>query len=490
MRERNLGAVLARWPGRWLRLKDFFGAPPPSAPVLAEPPADAPLIRPFPWEAHYPDGLVWDLDVSPRPLFELLDDAVAAWANRPCLDFLGRKSSYREIGQLVDRAAKGFQELGVKPGVRVGLFLPNCPYYVICFFAVLKAGGTIVNYNPLYAEREIARQIEDSGTSIMVTLNIKAHVPQGRPSARGHLPREDRGRLHGRPPALARAHPVRRAAPQGDRRRRDRRPSRPLQEADRQRRQVRAGRDRPGPGRRGAPVHRRHDRPAQGRHAHPRRPLYQYAAGQHVGGRQPTRHGKSGRRATAVPRVRHDRGDERRHRRRLRDHPAAALSPGSAAQGDCQGARHGAAGRADHVLGDQRLHAAGSVRPVQPAPLHLRWRAPAARGAGHVRAADRMHAGRGLRPDRGRAGVHDQSVRRGAPGLDRPATARNAGRDHRDRRPRSPSADRPARRDLRQRPAGHGRATRDGPRRPQRPCAAAACTPGMSATSTRTATSI
>ena len=61
--------------------------------------------------------------------------------------------------------------------MRVGLFLPNCPYYVICF-AVLKAGGTIVNYNPLYAEREIARQIEDSGTSIMVTLNIKAMYPQ------------------------------------------------------------------------------------------------------------------------------------------------------------------------------------------------------------------------------------------------------------------------------------------------------------------------
>ncbi len=219
MRERNLGAVLARWPGRWLRLKDFFGAPPPSAPVLAEPPADAPLIRPFPWEAHYPDGLVWDLDVSPRPLFELLDDAVAAWANRPCLDFLGRKSSYREIGQLVDRAAKGFQELGVKPGVRVGLFLPNCPYYVICFFAVLKAGGTIVNYNPLYAEREIARQIEDSGTSIMVTLNIKAMYPKVARRLMDTCLEDDRGRLHGRPPALARAHPVRRAAPPGDRRR-------------------------------------------------------------------------------------------------------------------------------------------------------------------------------------------------------------------------------------------------------------------------------
>src|SRR5690606_4552490 len=177
MRERNVVTMLARWPGRWLRLDRLFGGSPP-APPAAEPPPDAPLIRPFPWEAHYPEGVVWDLDITPRPLFALLDDAVAAWANRPCLDLRGRKSSYKEIGQLVDRAAKGFQELGVGPGVRVGLFLPNCPYYVICFFAVLKAGGTVVNYNPLYAEREIARQIEDSRTSIMVTLNIRTMYPK------------------------------------------------------------------------------------------------------------------------------------------------------------------------------------------------------------------------------------------------------------------------------------------------------------------------
>jgi long-chain acyl-CoA synthetase len=178
MRERNKASVLARWPIRWLRLWDFFGgaaAAPPAPPTL---PPDVPLVRPFPWEAHYPAGLAWDFAAEPRPLFTLLDDAVATFANRPCLDFLGRKSSYREIGQLVDRATKGFQALGVGPGVRVGLFLPNCPYYVICFFAVLKAGGTVVNFNPLYAEREIARQIDDSNTSIMVTLNIKATYPK------------------------------------------------------------------------------------------------------------------------------------------------------------------------------------------------------------------------------------------------------------------------------------------------------------------------
>ena len=139
---------------------------------------DVALTRPFPWEVNYPDGLGWDHELAKRPLFAILDDAVSLYGDRPCLDFLGRKSTYKEIGQLVDRAAKGLQDLGVKKGVRVGLFLPNCPYYVIAFFAVLKAGGTVVNFNPLYAEREIARQIEDSGTKLMVTLNIRGMYPK------------------------------------------------------------------------------------------------------------------------------------------------------------------------------------------------------------------------------------------------------------------------------------------------------------------------
>jgi long-chain acyl-CoA synthetase len=173
-----MAAVRAGWSSSLRFLRDRFGEPAALRIEPSPPPPDAPLMRPFPWEAHYPEGLDWSLDVRPRPLFALLDDARADYAERPCLDFLGRQSSYREIGQLVERAAKGFQALGVGKGVRVGLFLPNCPYYVICFFAVLKAGGTVVNYNPLYAEREIARQIEDSGTSIMVTLNIKGMYPK------------------------------------------------------------------------------------------------------------------------------------------------------------------------------------------------------------------------------------------------------------------------------------------------------------------------
>jgi len=130
--------------------------------------------RPYPWEASYPEGVGWDIDLEVQPLFAIVDKAVADFSGRPCLEFLGKKYSYKEFGSLVARAAKGFQKLGVSKGVRVGLFLPNSPYYVVCFHAVLKAGGTVVNFNPLYAEREIARQINDSGAKILVTMNLNS----------------------------------------------------------------------------------------------------------------------------------------------------------------------------------------------------------------------------------------------------------------------------------------------------------------------------
>ena len=131
-----------------------------------------------PWLAHYPSGIAWDQPIPAIPLTDLFEQAAARFARRPCLDFLGRRYSYAEVMGLVNRAAKGFAALGVKPGVRVGLCLPNTPTYVIAYFGVLKAGGTVVNYNPLYVERELEHQIEDSGTEIMVTLDLKQIYPR------------------------------------------------------------------------------------------------------------------------------------------------------------------------------------------------------------------------------------------------------------------------------------------------------------------------
>jgi long-chain acyl-CoA synthetase len=107
-----------------------------------------------------------------RPVPALLEDTVRAYPDRPAIDFLGRKWNYAALGRLVDRAARGLQELGVGRDVKVGLCLPNTPYSIIFYYAVLKAGGIVVNFNPLYVERELKHQIEDSGTTVMVVMDL------------------------------------------------------------------------------------------------------------------------------------------------------------------------------------------------------------------------------------------------------------------------------------------------------------------------------
>ncbi|WP_428247686.1 long-chain-fatty-acid--CoA ligase [Ferrovibrio sp.] len=134
------------------------------------------MTAPF-WEKSYPEGVKWALSQQPRPIWSLLDEAVAKYAPKPFLEFMGKTLTYAAVSDLVDRSAKGFQQLGVGPGVHVGLFLPNTPHYVICFFGILKAGGRVVNYSPLDAERELRYKIEDSQTDIMCTLDLNALYP-------------------------------------------------------------------------------------------------------------------------------------------------------------------------------------------------------------------------------------------------------------------------------------------------------------------------
>jgi len=131
-----------------------------------------------PWTASYPPGMRWDADLALKPVAQFLDDAVERWPDRPCIEFMGRVITYRELGELSDRAAQGFQALGVKPGVHVGLYLPNAPQYPIAFFGVIKAGGVVVNYSPLDAERVLAHKVEDSRTDILVTLDLAVMYPQ------------------------------------------------------------------------------------------------------------------------------------------------------------------------------------------------------------------------------------------------------------------------------------------------------------------------
>jgi long-chain acyl-CoA synthetase len=124
------------------------------------------------------------------PAFTLLDTAVRHFSANIALDFLGRRYSYAELGRLTNRAAAGLQKLGVAKGVKVGLCLPNCPYFVIMYYAILKAGGTVVNFNPLYTEEEIAAQARETETSLIVSLDVVAIQGKiARLAARGQFSR-------------------------------------------------------------------------------------------------------------------------------------------------------------------------------------------------------------------------------------------------------------------------------------------------------------
>ncbi|NBN63484.1 AMP-binding protein [Microvirga tunisiensis] len=108
-----------------------------------------------------------------RPVHDYLEETIRGYGKCRAVDFLGKTWTYAEIGALMNRTAAGLQAMGVTKGTKVGLCLPNTPYYPIFYFALLKIGATVVNFNPLYVEREIAFQARDADARIMVTLDLK-----------------------------------------------------------------------------------------------------------------------------------------------------------------------------------------------------------------------------------------------------------------------------------------------------------------------------
>lgn len=124
------------------------------------------------WTKSYPENIDWNHKIDSKPLYSILDETAEKFPWNTAIDFFGKKYSYSFLQKEVNRGAEGFKKLGIGKGSRVGIFLPNCPQFIISYFAILKAGATVVNFSPLYSGRELKNQIEDSGTEIMVTLNL------------------------------------------------------------------------------------------------------------------------------------------------------------------------------------------------------------------------------------------------------------------------------------------------------------------------------
>jgi long-chain acyl-CoA synthetase len=119
---------------------------------------------------HHPVPL--DTLFEPATLPTLLERTLAANPQAPFLHFLGRTYTYRHIFEQAQAFALGLADLGIAKGDRVGLFLPNVPIYAAAYYGAMMAGAVVVNFSPLYSVEELSWQVGDSGTRVLVTLDV------------------------------------------------------------------------------------------------------------------------------------------------------------------------------------------------------------------------------------------------------------------------------------------------------------------------------
>ena len=122
--------------------------------------------------ARYHHPTPWDTQFEPLTLPDMFARAAARRGDAPFLHFLGRTYFYSELFAEAQRFASGLIRMGIKPGDRVGLFLPNVPIYASAYYGAMMAGAVVVNFSPLYTVDELSHQVADSGTRLLVTLDV------------------------------------------------------------------------------------------------------------------------------------------------------------------------------------------------------------------------------------------------------------------------------------------------------------------------------
>ncbi|GAA5035094.1 long-chain-fatty-acid--CoA ligase [Microbacterium fluvii] len=135
-----------------------------------------------PWLASYADGVPAQIDKPTQTLSQMIAASVVTHAKRPALEFFGAVTTYRELGEQIERAAEGLRRLGVTKGDRVALVLPNCPQHVVAFYAALRLGAIVIEHNPLYTGRELRHQFEDHGARVAIVWDKVVDTIAGFPA--------------------------------------------------------------------------------------------------------------------------------------------------------------------------------------------------------------------------------------------------------------------------------------------------------------------
>jgi long-chain acyl-CoA synthetase len=129
------------------------------------------------WFESYPEGIPHDINPGQyQSLNQLLEESFRKNAHRPFSVCMERWMSYQQLGELSAALGAWLQRLGLEPGARVAIMLPNLPQFAVTMAAILRAGYTCVNVNPLYTARELEHQLKDSGATAIVVLENFAHT--------------------------------------------------------------------------------------------------------------------------------------------------------------------------------------------------------------------------------------------------------------------------------------------------------------------------
>ncbi len=120
----------------------------------------------------YCDGIPADIDVPEISIIDLFRQNADKFPDRNMIEFLGRFKPYPEVEEEINRFANSLQKLGVEKGDRIACLMPNCPQYVVSFFATNSLGGIFTAISSLYTSKEIRYQLQDSEAKVLVTLDI------------------------------------------------------------------------------------------------------------------------------------------------------------------------------------------------------------------------------------------------------------------------------------------------------------------------------
>lgn len=130
------------------------------------------MVEEKPWLKNYPDEIPTHINYEEKPLHNFLIESGLKHAKKKALHFLGKELTFEEVLIEAKKTAHFLQQNGLKKGDRVASMLPNCPQAVITYYGTLMAGGIVIQVNPLYTERELEHQLQDSGAKVIVCLDI------------------------------------------------------------------------------------------------------------------------------------------------------------------------------------------------------------------------------------------------------------------------------------------------------------------------------